>query len=69
MCVPARLLQQNRVRRRRRHHRFGDRIGKLGARLRAVVVADLHHRPRLGQDRHQAVEQRLGGHRLDADTR
>src|SRR5207253_2183237 len=34
------------------------------ARLRAVIIAEPHHGPRVRQDRDHAVEQRLAGHRL-----
>src|SRR5271154_361229 len=45
-------------------HVFDGFTRKL-ARLRAVIVAELHGRPRLRRDRHQPVIQRLGRNRLD----
>ena len=57
-------VARRRVSAGRRGDRLLHRLGEQLARLRAVVVADLHHRARLGQDRDEAVEQRLGGHRL-----
>src|SRR5271169_2397692 len=35
------------------------------ARLRTVIVTQMHSRPRLDRDRDQAIIERLGGNRLD----
>ena len=41
--------------------------GRYSPRLRHIVIAELHHRPRLEHDGGQAVAQRLGRCRLEQE--
>ena len=49
---------------RQRDRWFRERIADQVARLRPVIIAELHHRTRLGDDRRQPIKQSLRRHRL-----